>query len=441
MKQHIEDAIHNFRTAGARYEKPERYYRGQHDLAFATEKFENAFGSLFREFAMNLCPAVCDAIRDKLRITGFRVQGPSFSLPGANEQTSGPTPHAEACTLNIWHRNRMQLRSGEVHREVLVSGDAYAIVWPDEDGHAAIFPNRAANVTVTYDEDRPGRIIHAAKFWRTADKHTRLNLFYPDRIERYITAKPGEGTLPEAREFVPYVQSTNFSLNSAPNEKHAKASTLNNPYGIVPVFHFANNADIGASGRSELESAIPVQDGLNKSVLDMLVAMEYSAFRQRWVAGLEVKEDADGKPIPPFKSGVNNLWTIPNDKARFGDFNTTDLDQFLKVKDSFRIDVASVTGTPMYYLLPHTRGFPSGEAMQRAESRFIAKVRDRQSAFGQTWSDIMQFAALIDGLGDLRLETRWEDPTQTTERERLETILLKRRIGLSTEQALNEAGY
>jgi Phage portal protein, SPP1 Gp6-like. len=441
MKQHIEEAIHNFRIAGSRYQKPERYYRGQHDLAFATEKFENAFGSLFREFAMNLCPAVCDAIRDKLRITSFQVQSPSFSLPGADEQASSPKPHAEACTLNIWRRNRMQLRAGEVHREALVSGDAYAIVWPDEDGHAAIFPNRAANVTVTYDEDRPGRITRAAKFWRTADKHTRLNLFYPDRIERYISAKPGEGTLPEPREFVPYVQSTNFSLSSAPKDKQAKACTLNNPYKIVPVFHFANNADIGASGRSELESAIPVQDGLNKSVLDMLVAMEYSAFRQRWVAGLEVERDDNDNVIPPFKAGINNLWTTPNDKAQFGDFNTTDLDQFLKVKDSFRIDMASVTGTPMYYLLPHTRGFPSGEAMQRAESRFIAKVRDRQSAFGQTWSDVMQFAAMIDGMGNLQIETRWEDPSQTTERERLESILLKKRIGLPTEQALAEAGY
>jgi hypothetical protein len=58
-----------------------------------------------------------------------------------------------------------------------------------------------------------------------------------------------------------------------------------NPYGVVPVFHFANNADLGMTGRSELEAAMPVQDGLNKSVLDMLVAMEFSAYRQRWAAG------------------------------------------------------------------------------------------------------------------------------------------------------------
>lgn len=446
MKQNIEEAIHNFRTAGARYQKPERYYRGQHDLAFATEKFENAFGSLFREFAMNLCPAVCDAIRDKLRITGFRVSSPTVrevvsatrTEALSNDRATDTNPNLD----QIWHRNRMQLRAGEVHREAIVSGDAYAIVWPDEDGQAAIYPNRAASVSVTYDEDRPGRIVHAAKFWRTADKHTRLNLFYPDRIERYITAKPGEGTLPEAREFVQFVESFADSSDGYLSQTiQNPKSEIQNPYGIVPVFHFANNADIGAFGRSELESAIPVQDGLNKSVLDMLVAMEYSAYRQRWAAGIEIEYDNDCNVIAPFKAGVDHVWISQNENAKFGDFGTANLDQFLKVKDSFRIDMASVTGTLMYYLLPHTRGFPSGEAMQRAESRFIAKVRDRQSAFGQTWSEIMQFAARIDGIGETQIETRWEDPSQTTERERLETILLKKRIGLSTEQALSEAGY
>ena len=459
MKQHIEEAIHNFRTAGARYQKPERYYRGQHDLAFATEKFENTFGSLFREFAMNLCPAVCDAIRDKLRITGFHGRADTPVRMSAEHENSlaGRTGDADKSVRaplleTIWYRNRMQLRTGEVHREALVTGDAYAIVWPDENGQAAIYPNRASAVSVTYDEDRPGRITSAAKFWRTTDKHTRLNLFYPDRIERYITGKPGEGTLPEAREFVPFVDRVSSPTARKGTSRgddaladaratYTSAHIIANPYGVVPVFHFANNADIGAFGRSELESAIPVQDGLNKSVLDMLVAMEYSAYRQRWAAGIEIEYDNDGNVIAPFKAGVDHVWISQNENAKFGDFGTANLDQFLKVKDSFRIDMASVTGTPMYYLLPHTRGFPSGEAIQRAESRFIAKVRDRQSAFGQTWSDIMQFAARIDGLGELQIETRWEDPSQTTERERLETILLKRRIGLSTEQALNEAGY
>ncbi|MGI8409349.1 MAG: hypothetical protein ACR2M8_05675, partial [Pyrinomonadaceae bacterium] len=120
----------------------------------------------------------------------------------------------------------------------------------------------------------------------------------------------------------------------------------------------------------------------------------------------------------------------------------TNLDQFLNVKDSFRIDMASVTGTPLHYLMPHMKGFPSGESLKKAETRFIAKVRDRQESFGQTWADLMSFALMLDGKGKgIRLLTAWEDPAPMSDREALENIVLKKEIGISVEQALLEAGY
>ena len=45
---------------------------------------------------------------------------------------------------------------------------------------------------------------------------------------------------------------------------------------------------------------------------------------------------------------------------------------------------ASVTGTPLHYFMQsQLRNTASGEALRKAETRFIAKVRDRQAAFGQ----------------------------------------------------------
>ena len=449
MNIHIEQALHNFRTNGARYQRFDRYYNGDHDLAFASAKFENTFGSLFREFALNLCPAVCDAVADKLKIEGFSVSSPRVSKGARDDEgalTDVPATDTAAELDTIWHRNRMDARAGEVHREALKNGDAYVIVWPDADGNVAIFPNSAANCMVEYDEEQPEKIVSAAKFWRTSDKHTRLNLFYPDRIERYITSKPHEGVLPDARDFIP-VQSPKSKVQSEdadptrPWTLDIEPWTIENPYGVVPVFHFANNASIGTFGRSELENAIPIQDGMNKSVLDMLVAMEFASFRQRWVAGIEVDYDTEGNVVAPFKNGIENLWISGNEGARFGDFETVDLEQFLKVKDGFRIDIASVTGTPLYYLLPHGRGFASGEAMRKAESRFIAKVRDRQTAFGQVWADVMQFALRIEGKPDVFLKTRWEDAARLSEKEELENLLLKKQLGLPSTEALSEAGY
>jgi Phage portal protein, SPP1 Gp6-like. len=166
----------------------------------------------------------------------------------------------------------------------------------------------------------------------------------------------------------------------------------------------------------------------------MLVAMEFSAFRQRWVAGIEVDNDPDtGEAKQPFKSGVDQLWVSSDPGTTFGDFNTSNLDQFLKVKDSFRVDMASVTGTPLHYFLQTSRGFASGEALKQNETRFLAKVGDRQVSFGQTWAELMSFALRLSGHGDgVELITNWEDPSPTSEKDILENILLKKQIGVST---------
>lgn len=424
MNQHIEQAIDNFRTNSRRYEKTERYYRGEHNLAFASEKFQNTFGTLFREFALNLCPVICDALRDKLKITGFSAD--FRDTTGLRRGDAGLNTDVK----RIWQRNRMATRAGEIHKEALKNGDAYVIVWPGANGEAIIYGNKAASCTAIYDDEIPGSIIWAAKYWRMGNARFRLNLFYPDRIERYVSDGKYEGFLPDPKEFVPFSESSDDYI-------------LSNPFGVVPVFHFANNADIGMPGVSELDAAIPIQDGLNKSVLDMLVAMEYSSFRQRWAAGIELEADEQtGVMAEPFKSGVDRLWTTQNPDAKFGDFQAADLNQFLNVKDGFRADIASVTGMPLYYFAPHTQGFPSGESLRKSETRFLAKVRDRQESFGQIWSEVAEFALRAEGSGtENRLITMWEDPAPLTDREFLENLVIKKQLGISASHALSEAGY
>src|SRR3954463_3634199 len=132
MNNDLQTALDTFRLNATRYSKYQRYYNGNHDLAFATEKFQNTFGNLFREFALNLCPVVCDAVRDKLRIRSTRRN--AGSLPASvgehfGEATALNAAPPQAGSLrsdagSIWQRSRMGLRAGEVHKEVLRSGDA-----------------------------------------------------------------------------------------------------------------------------------------------------------------------------------------------------------------------------------------------------------------------------------------------------------------------------
>ena len=397
----------------AKIKKYQRYYDGDHDLAFATNKFKKAFADLFTEFADNLCPAVVDPVADRLRITGF-----------------GDSPAGNRA-WEIWKQNRMTQRAGEVHTDALTVGDAYVIVWQSADGEPEIMVNTAETTMVYYSAEQPGRIDWAAKRW-SVGKQVRLNMYYPDRIEKYITQERGAGSGdPSARAFAPY-------------EVPGEPWPITHPYGRVPVFHFPNNGRTGACGRSELKDVIPLQDALNKSIADMLVAMEYVALPQRWATGIEVKRDpVTGEPISPWKPAIDAVWSAPDSDVHFGQFDPSDLSQFLNVQDKFRMEIARVSRTAIHFLMMQTGDFPSGESLKTAESPFLAKVMDRMESYGNVWQDVMLFALLIANTTASADDVvpDWRDPAPKSAKEQAETTEIKQRIGVPLETLLKELDY
>jgi hypothetical protein len=446
----LETALTQLNEQGALCRAFDDYYGGEHRLKFATEKFRSTFGFLFREFADNLCPAVVDAVADRLKLTGFVSEvNPLTGTPqlsarwadaapqseqsraqvfqllrqgdadlhgaaiaaGFDEETAvalvgagevvdaagvqlAPVPAEPApadplgkTAWNIWNANRMDLRAGTAHLEALKTGNAYVIVWPDpETGVPMLYPQKGRLVTVAYDEERPGRILWAAKGWVTSERKRRVTLYYPDRVEKYVSRQSSDDALPilKAGAF------DQFRVEGEP-------WPLENPWGEVPVFHFANNAGIGEHGISELRDVIPLQDALNKSVLDMLVAMEFVAFPQRWATGIEIPEDEGGQERAPFTPGVDRLWTSDKEGTRFGQFPQADLEPFLKVQDGFRLEIARVTGTPLHYIMLLSGAPPSGEALKTLEARLVKKCQDRQTGFGNTWEDALELAVRMVG--------------------------------------------
>ncbi len=321
----------------------------------------------------------------------------------------------------------MDARAGEVHQEAVTAGDAYVLVWPGEGG-PALHPQAADVMHVKHDEDEPHRIVWAVKLWRRPDSFIRANVYFPDRLEKFITGRAMSALPGSYRSFFPYAD-------------EGEPWPLANPLGEVPIVHFANNARLGDVGKSELVDTIPLQDALNKAVADMLVAMEFHAFLQRWATGVQVQYDESGKPVVPFEAGSDRIWVTPAADAKFGQFDPAGLQQFIAVQESFRAEVARVSGTPLHYLLLQTGDFPSGEAMRTAESRFLSKIRKRLTAFGNRWEDVMRLALKADGRADVRLNARWTDPAPVSEKERLEALEAKKRLGIPDEQLWSEMGY
>lgn len=413
----IEKALAQIKSKAAGYERWSRYYEGDQRLVFATEKFRNAFGDVFFAIVDNMCELVVESIADRLEVTAFGVE---------TKQEVASTKNA---AWEIWQTNRMDERAGLVHREALTCGDGYVLVWPDPEGQPVLWPQKAALMTVYYDDERPTKLLWAAKVWR-AHNRVRVNLYYPDRIEKWVTKSAGSDMPSKANQFERYTV-------------EGEIWPLKNPYGEVPCFHFPNNSWIGSFGKSELKPVTPLQDALNKSLCDMLVSAEFAAFAQRWATGIE--EDIDpttGKPVQPFKPGIDRIWAVANEQAKFGQFETADLRQFLEVQESLRAEIALVAGLPPYFMKGGTGANMSGEALKTAESRFVKKVAARQRSFGNAWENAMAFALKILRQGDnARLSTEWAPAAPESEKEKLENLLVKKDLGVTPDQLLSEAGY
>lgn len=421
------------------------YYEGNHPLAFATAKFRSTFGALFKDFSDNLCPAVVDSLADRLKITGWSSSERTSSEQVTPSDEPGipdriwlkiDDPIADQCN-ELWEDNKMVSRAAEVHREALKEGDSYLLVWPGDDMEAEFWPQTALEMAIEYDPNKLGVIARATKiWWLPLEKRWRLNVYLPDKIEKYISRQQSPNGIPN-----------NHTQWDPTIGDDGKGAVVPNPYGRVPVFHFANKS-VYRPGQSELKDVISIQDALNKAVMDMMIAMEFASFKQRYVIGMEVEVDEEtGEPTDQNTKnyGVDRLFAIPGDKneVAVGQFDSTDLGQFRQVQNDFRAEVARVSGTPLHYFLIATGDFPSGEAIKSAEGRFVGKLEDRQGDWGPIWGEAMKFGLAIEEVlpDELELEPVWKDASPRSLAELADTAVKKKALGVGRYWLLKDLGY
>ena len=231
----IKKAIEMITDRRSYYLNAEAYYEGILSEVFPSKRWYNLLSNSEKyggtDFRFNFARTVVDAVLNRLEISNFIVADQSV-----NERIS-----------DIWQMNDMEFDSDEIHRRALVYGNAYAIVWTNNEGEITIDYNSPLTTVVVYDDENPRLKKYAAKLWQTEDpndytkKIARLNVYYPDRIEKYSMYGEIENVVSEG----------GFTL----------IETIENPWGEVPVFHFRTSKQYG---RPEHADAMGPQDAINK---------------------------------------------------------------------------------------------------------------------------------------------------------------------------------
>jgi hypothetical protein len=397
------------------------YYRGEHALPSGPTSAHHTYRRLLRVCRSNWAELVVDAVNERLRVVGFRWTGD------------------EATDLDvwsdIWQRNNLDASSDSLHVEALVWGYAYAIVWPDMNGNASITVESPTEVICYAPAAARNQVTMALKRWQDDWGVWHATYYTPTAIYKYDQAQ-SSGAASSAPPRGGWI----------PRETALEPWPLPNPFGQVPVIEFPNNPRLNTGGRSELEGGVvEMIDRINETVFNRLLAAQFSAFRQKWITGMEIPRDPNtGNPMEPFRSAVDRLWMSENPDAKFGEFSEASLTNYVTAAEADIQHLSSITRTPAYYLFPHGQ-MPSGEALKAAESGLVAKVKRRQRFLGEAWEQAMRFALLIEGddahATDFSCETLWA-PAETKSDAGTGDLLVKLgQIGVPDQMLWELSGY
>lgn len=439
------DALTELREARADYEQARAYYEGQVEEQFPSAFMRRLLGRDGKTpFRVNLACRAVDAVMDRLEISGL---------------TTGDDELDQVLEERVWRANRLDLEAPQIHLATLMFGDSYAFVWPsepvdhtddpepepdgeyDDTGAAGVdvFYNSPLTVRILYEEENPRRKRLAVKSWMVGrdqqTARTRVNLYYPDRIEKYISKPGSKGDKDE--DFEPYIDDS--------TDRHGVVA---NPWGEIPVFHFRTSAPYG---RPEHINAYGPQDALTKLVINQMAASDFAAFPQRYgltEANATTDDDIDWGETdtedPEEKesslvASPGSLWVLRNYKA-VGEFAPADVENFLRPMSVYVRFMAATTSTPMRWFDP-SGDVPSGESVRADDAPLVKKVNNRQRWIAATWGEVGTFSLKILGYENVPVSVRWTPPQIISDLEGWQTILAKQDAGVPIRTTLLEAGY
>lgn len=387
----------------------EAYYQGDHPLNFATTKFKQAFGNQLKEFASNWCPIVIETPVERLVVEGF-----NYGDKEVNDRAWA-----------YWKANNLVTDSGLVHSEASKHGCSYVLVAPGDNGTPIITVEHPLHMIVQTSHENRRTKTAALKRWVDEDKIAYATLYLPDAIYKW-----------ESDRAVTDGSKINWRVREEPAD---------NPLGVVPVVEFQNNPTMLHGGTSDLRDVIPLNDGINKLMCDLLVASEFYALPQRAIIGLDEFEDENGNPVPTEKvpSHLASIWTLP-DGAKIEELTANDLVAFKTAIQIFLEQIAAQTRTPPNYLLGQMVNI-SGDALLAAEKGLTSKVKDKQKDFTGAWEDVMRLAFLAAGdkaNATKSSDVEWTDPESRTLAQIVDPIVKARQgLGISLESAWQMMGF
>lgn len=369
------------------------YIRGNHADPYMPELADAEYKLLAKRSVSNWIPLLLATPAQALYVDGFR-------RGYERKKVTGPEQSAE---MKHWQRSRLDARQHPLYRAALGYGQAFTVTELNERNEAETRSLSPLRTSALYEDPANDLVPYATI---TVRKRPRLD------VDSKVLL--GEATLwADGRKY----QISFDGLNEI------KTIVQVGTFDSHPITRFAPWVDLEGRTVGIVEPIIPIQDRINQTVFDLLVAQTGGSFKVRWVTGMappvqrdeegEVVLDKDGQPIP-LKENLNakRFLFAEDDTVKFGSLDETPLDGYINSIDQIIRHLSAISQTPPHHLLGQIANL-SAEALQAAEVALQRKVLELQSSFGESWERVFTLAAELEGdanaAHDYSGEVLWRD--------------------------------
>jgi len=417
----------------AKIVKAREYHAGEQATALTDRLRDFLSVAKDQEFNVNITKLVVNAFLDRMLYRGVLAGEDQIANDWANR---------------VHEFNRLDARQDDIHEDTIRDGEAFVIVSFDDENRLPVFTpyprytgtdngGDGVGCFIRYPQDDPNLSPkYAVKRWVDYDEKSRpveyATLYYPDRVEKYRYQsgwQPYQGENDETWP-LPWVD------------------LRGNPLGIA-VVHFQNT-----HLNFEAKDVWPLQDALNKAVVDMLGAGDLTAFRLLFMFGGYAT--TDGKPLNTSGSNAikvqpGSIVSIPSEGMKVQAIEPADLNSLLEEITKIIHLAAVVSSIPLSRF--RATGLVSSEPAQVEEKEpFEALVGRKQSKIGNAWEDCYNIARRLQttfggGYGgkeispDALFSAQWRESDSRTHEEKLKEWEFKQKTGIPDDQIWREMGY
>jgi Phage portal protein, SPP1 Gp6-like len=363
------------------WEKEDRYFRGEHDRPFVPPGVSDEYLKLQDMSVANWIELAAKTPVQRLNQENYRTGRGA----GADKEY----------WENVFVANKLAAREGMVYRSMMNHGRGIVSVWENDKDRSKplVRPEATKNIHLEPDADDPFKTAWSVKVVQRREAPVGSILIPYDvksleGSERAYVYDDDSWMRFERPRLLSGFYAGGWILTGGGTH-----NLEGNPFTA-----FDYQQDEFGQGHSAIWPLIPAQDAINTIRFNTLLAMQFSAYRQRIATGFDpVIRDADGAPIKDAngniqlrsmgRAAVDRLLVFPGTETKIFDLPESNLDNYIKTLGDFLTQFFALGQIPPQYLLSRMANI-SGDALAGAESTLTALRGDIGRMAQEGWIEV-----------------------------------------------------